>query len=85
MTSIEALDGTGFDGDDVDDLVSGRGLTRPGPINGKMKCKVGDWSWQVNTIVWSDFDSSLGDEPHKVIAERLNLPVGAWKARDWLL
>jgi ParB-like chromosome segregation protein Spo0J len=78
LTSTD-LKGTGFSGDDIDELLadvsSGRHHRNPAKTS-DVGCRVDTWTWKVPR---ADFDA-WDDNPdqYTIIAQRLNLPLESW-------
>lgn len=73
------LVGTGFSGDDIDELLgdvaAGRSHRNPAKTSG-VKCRVADWSW---TVPRADFDAwDTNADQYTIIVQRLNLPLDSW-------
>ena len=73
------LAGTGFDGDDIDTLLSdvadGRSHRNPAKTS-DISCRVASWGWKVNR---ADFDAwDAYDDQYAFIVGRLNLPLDSW-------
>ena len=72
------LHGTGFDGDDLDDLIASS-LGKPSkPVITDIKIKVDRWSLKLQSDLFNLWSSKLGSQPEQEIANRLQLPDGSW-------
>lgn len=72
------LNGTGYDGDDIDDLLNGS-TTRPKALTGqKIKVLIDEWRIPVEQEQFTIWFQQLGTEPATEIAQRLLLPAGSW-------
>jgi ParB-like chromosome segregation protein Spo0J len=76
------LTGTGFTGDDLDDLLTGADSRPSKPISGDVKIRVERWTLKVTPPVFREWSTGLGDRPHDEIANRLDLPTGSWTTKD---
>ena len=72
------LQGTGFSGDDLDELLMGSTGRPSKPINRQEKIIVGHWKLKVQPEPFSEWLKGLGTLPESEIAERLSLPQGSW-------
>lgn len=74
LTEIGDLDGTGYTGDDLDDLVAGgTGVVGP-PATGMTAVKIGRYAWKIQTDL---FDQWAEDLDGSTIRRRLRLPESA--------
>jgi ParB-like chromosome segregation protein Spo0J len=65
------LDGTGYTGSDLDDLIRG-GASMPGPVpTGQTQCKIGQYGWRMPTDAYEAWADGLDGS---VIWHRLRLP-----------
>jgi len=68
------LDGTGYTGQDLDDLIRG-GTSMPAPApTGQTQCKIGQYGWRIPTDVYEAWADGLDGS---VIWHRLRLPEEA--------
>lgn len=82
LTSIEDLTGTGWDGDDLDDLLA---ADRPRPsAPDPVTVRVGSWGTRIDPGEWSRWDAGMR-EAHgtesgvcDAIGDALSLPGGSW-------
>lgn len=77
------LDGIGFSGDDLDELLGdvakGRYHRRPAKTS-HVSCRVLTWTWKVN---YADFDAwDAHDNQYEYIAENLNLNPDEWNTES---
>lgn len=73
------LKGTGFSGDDIDELLAdvsaGRHHRNPAKTS-DVGCRVDEWAWKVTR---ADFDAwDENPDQYAIIAQRLNLPLESW-------
>lgn len=79
LLTTTPLTGTGFSGDDLDELLSDvtneRHHRNPAKTSA-VSCRVDKWAWKV---AYADFDAwDNADDQYAVIAERLNLNPNQW-------
>lgn len=81
LTNVDTLNGTGFTGDDLDDLLNDIKTDRDHKKtpDRDIKCRIGKISWKTppkDFVAWSN---SLGaTDRATTIANRLELPEGSW-------
>jgi len=78
LMSIKKWDGTGFDADDVQDIVNG-GAVRPGHNrSGKVVVNLGAYRFRVDRLSWNVFEEGLPSQnKEQELALRLGLPLDA--------
>jgi len=73
------LKGTGFSGDDIDELLAdvatGRHHRNPAKTS-DVGCRVDVWSWKVARAEFDEWDDN--PDQYSIIAQRLNLPLDSW-------
>lgn len=85
LTNLTTLDGTGFTGDDIDDLLND---IKSDPSHRKtpdkdVKCRVGKVSWKVPPKEFVAWSNALGTiDRASIIANRLQLPEGSWSLEN---
>lgn len=72
------LSGTGFDGDDLDDLLAGASGRPSRPTSIDVRIRVDRWTLRYPTLVFTEWERTLGPDPVAEIASRLDLPSGSW-------
>jgi ParB-like chromosome segregation protein Spo0J len=72
------LRGTGFDGDDLDDLLAGASGRPSQIVTTETRIRVDRWTLKVPTSAFTEWESQLGTRPLDEIASRLDLPTGSW-------
>jgi ParB-like chromosome segregation protein Spo0J len=85
LTSLGSLIGTGFDGDDLDQLLSDvrNGYRNKKPASqSKVRCKAGSWVWKLPSAQFVDWEAKHGTvespEGIKFLTEGLRLTEGTW-------
>jgi hypothetical protein len=73
------LEGTGFNNDDLDELLtdvsSGRANRNPAKTS-DIKCRVLKWSWKVDRQTYDEWDNQA--DQYTYITKQLNLPTNSW-------
>jgi hypothetical protein len=85
LTNLSSLDGTGFSGDDLDDLLNDVKSDRDHrPTKDKtIRCSVDKYSWKVPTADYIKWSTEMGDINRcTIIAQRLALPEGSWTSEN---
>ncbi len=85
LTSLSSLYGTGFDGDDLDQLLSdvhnGHRNKKPA-VQSKVRCKAGSWVWKMPRADFIEWEAKHGTvespEGIKFLTEGLQLTAGTW-------
>jgi ParB-like chromosome segregation protein Spo0J len=73
------LAGTGFSGDDIDDLLAGASGKPQKAISGDIRVRVERWTLKIPPHAFEEWIDNLGSNPEQEIADRLDLPVGSWR------
>lgn len=73
------LSGTGFDGDDLDDLLAGAQGKPSQALKSGERVAVGKWKLRLPKILFDPWFQELGPEPASEIAIRLDLPSDCWR------
>lgn len=73
------LSGTGFSGDDLDDLLAGASGKPQKAISGDVRIRIERWSLKIPPHAFEEWLLDLGTNPEQEIARRLELPVGSWR------
>lgn len=85
LTNLTSLEGTGFTGDDIDDLlndVKTDSAHRKTPDK-DVKCRVGKVSWKVPPKDFFAWSNGIGTTDRAtIIANRLQLPEGSWSLEN---
>lgn len=76
------LSGTGFSGDDLDDLLAGASGKPQQAVSGDIKVRVERWSLKIPPHAFDAWLLDLGSNPEQEIADRLDLPVGSWRTEN---
>lgn len=79
LLTTTPLTGTGFSGDDLDELladVANERHHRNPAKTSAVSCRVDKWAWKVNYADFDAWDST--DDQYALIAERLNLNPNQW-------
>jgi hypothetical protein len=78
LMSVTKFEGTGFDADDVQDIVSG-GATRPGHTrSGKVVVNLGAFRFRIDRLSWNVFEEGLPRQnKEQELALRLGIPLDA--------
>lgn len=76
------LVGTGFSGDDLDDLLAGAAGKPSKAISGDIRVRVDRWTMKTSPTLFDRWVADLGDQPAQEIADRLELPVGSWTTEN---
>ena len=78
LMSVTKFEGTGFDADDVQDIVSG-GATRPGHNrSGKVVVNLGAFRFRIDRLSWNVFEEGLPRQnKEQELALRLGIPLDA--------
>lgn len=86
LTSLTSLKGTGFDGDDLDLLLSdvSNGYRNKKPASqSKVRCKAGQWVWKIprsELIGWEEKHGTVeSPEGIEFLVKSLNLSDGSWQ------
>jgi ParB-like chromosome segregation protein Spo0J len=86
LTSLGSLDGTGFDGDDLDLLLSDveNGFRNKKPAaTSKIRCKAGMWVWKITRTEFLEWEAKHGsiesEEAVQFIGNALGLPYSDWR------
>lgn len=84
LSALPGLEGTGYDPEDLDDLLAGLGTyqgdpgrpSAPTSPSGLVLCRLGPWSWQVTTAELAIWLAGLGGHPEVELRRRLGLADG---------
>jgi ParB-like chromosome segregation protein Spo0J len=74
------LAGTGFSGDDLDDLLNGASGRPSTAVSGDVRVTVDRWRQKVPADDFAAWVVDLGPDPYIEIARRLDWPPGSWHA-----
>lgn len=80
-TVANDLTGTGFTGDDLDDLLAGASGKTAASTTGDTRIKVDRWTLKVPTMQYREWEAELGASPTDEIAARLELPTNSWRTQ----
>jgi ParB-like chromosome segregation protein Spo0J len=78
LRSVGDPSGTGYDLDDLDDLLSGGSGKPSRPVGGPVRISVDRFRFTVRRDVFDEWARYVGDDPHETVATRLELPPGTW-------
>jgi len=78
LRSVGDPSGTGYDLDDLDDLLSGASGKPTRTVGGPTRIIVDRFRFTVRRDVFDEWARYVGEDPHETVAQRLQLPPGTW-------